>query len=247
MHEKDGLGAPFVDVVQSPRRQREEAAHERVADPIHPRRDGVGRRRGHGVGPSVPPRRLIGRPGAAYDRAWMASRHTPGPSRAALAAWRRRAVRHMTRSRTATLALVRRIPGDLLRRPRTQGAWSVRDVLVHIAAWEAEGARRLALIARGRGERIVWYDTTAELDAFNARAVSAARRLGPGAVLRRLAAARARLLTELRRLPPSALADPGHALPVTRWLREFAWTHEAAHRRAIQAWSRGRPAAERRP
>ena len=152
----------------------------------------------------------------------------------------------MSRSRASTLALIRRIPADALRRPRTQDAWSVRDVLVHIAAWEAEGARRLALIARGRGGRIVWYDTTGELDAFNARAVSAARRLGLGAVLRRLAAARARLLAGLRRLPPAALADPGHAVPVTRWLREFAWTHEAAHRREIRAWVHTRPGAERR-
>jgi DinB family protein len=177
----------------------------------------------------------------------MAARLRSGPSPAALAAWRRRAVRQMTRSRSETLELLRRIPAEALGRPRTQGAWSVRDVLAHVAAWEAEGARRLALIARGRGERIVWYDTPAELDAFNARAVSVARRLAPGAVLRRLAAARGRLLAGLRRLPPSALADPGHALPVTRWLREFAWTHEAAHRRAIRAWSRGRPAVERRP
>jgi len=177
----------------------------------------------------------------------MASRHPSGPRPAALAAWRRRAVQRMTRSRAETLALIRRIPADALRRPRTQGAWSVRDVLVHIAAWEAEGARRLALIARGRGERIAWYDTTAELDAFNAGAVAVARRLGPGAVLRRLAAARARLLAGLRHLPPSALADPRHALPVTRWLREFAWTHEAAHRRALRAWNRSRPATVRRP
>jgi uncharacterized damage-inducible protein DinB len=144
----------------------------------------------------------------------------------------------MTRSRVETLALIRRIPVDALRWPRTQGAWSVRDVLVHIAAWEAEGARRLALIARGRGQRIVWYDTTAELDAFNARAVSAARRLGAGAVLRRLAVARARLLDGLQRLPLSALADPTHAVPATRWLREFAWTHEDAHRREIRSWWR---------
>jgi hypothetical protein len=175
----------------------------------------------------------------------MAARRTSRPSPAALAAWRRRAIRRMTRSRAETLALVRRIPAAALRRPRTQAAWSVRDVLVHIAAWEAEGARRLALIARGRGDRIVWYDTTAELDAFNARVVRAGRRLGLRGVLRRLAAARARLLRGLRRLPATALADPAHALPVTRWLREFAWTHEGEHRRKVRAWARtaagGRP------
>jgi hypothetical protein len=144
----------------------------------------------------------------------------------------------MSRSRTETLALVRRLPRVALLQARTQADWSVRDVLTHVAAWEEEGARRLALIARGRGARIVWYETPADLDAFNARAVAAGRRRGPGAVLRRLAAARARLLAALRRLPPTALADPTHALPVTRWLREFAWEHEGTHRREIRAWRR---------
>jgi hypothetical protein len=153
----------------------------------------------------------------------------------------------MTRSRAETLALVRSIPAAALRQPRAQAAWSVRDVLVHIAAWEAEGARRLAQIARGDGDRIVWYDTTAELDAFNARVVRAARRLGPGTVLRRLSAARGRLVAGLRRLPASALADPAHALPVTRWLREFAWTHEGEHRSRIRVWARTHRAARGRP
>jgi DinB superfamily len=158
--------------------------------------------------------------------------------RARLVAWRHHAIRQMTRSRARTLALVARIAAVEFRQPRTQGAWSIRDVLAHIAAWEAEGARRLALIARGRGHHILWYDTVAELDAFNARVVRSARRLSRGAILRRLAVARGRLVAALRRLPPSALADPDHALPVTRWLREFAWTHEAEHRRAIHAWHR---------
>ena len=175
----------------------------------------------------------------------MTARRASRPSPAALAAWRRRAIRRMTRSRAETLALVRGMPADALRRTRTQAAWSVRDVLVHIAAWEAEGARRLALVARGRGDRIVWYDTPAELDAFNARVIRAGRRLDLQGVLRRLAAARARLLRGLRRLPATALADPAHALPVTRWLREFAWTHEGEHRRKVRAWARtaagGRP------
>jgi hypothetical protein len=152
----------------------------------------------------------------------------------------------MTRSRAATLTLVRRLPPAALRQPRTQDAWSIRDVLVHIAAWEAEGARRLALIARGRGDRIVWYDTPAELDAFNARVVRAARGLGLPAIFRRLAATRGRLVAALGRLPPLALGDPAHALPVTRWLREFAWTHEEEHRRVIRAWRRAARAREGR-
>jgi hypothetical protein len=153
----------------------------------------------------------------------------------------------MTRSRAATLHLLRAIPPAALRRPGTQGAWCILDVLAHIAAWEAEGARRLGLIARGRGDRIRFYDTMPEVDRFNARAVRAARRLGPTAGLRRLGAARTRLLTALRRVPARALADPRHALPVVAWLREFAWTHEANHRQEIRRWWREQRRGARGP
>jgi hypothetical protein len=166
----------------------------------------------------------------------MPSRRSP----TALAAWRRRAIERMTRSRAATLSLLASLPEAAIRQRGTQGAWSIQDVLTHIAAWEEEGTRRLALIARRRPERMVWYETMADADRFNARAVRAGRRLTPAAVLRRLARARAGLVRALRALPPRALADPAHALPVTRWLREFAWTHETVHRAEIRAWRRAR-------
>jgi len=158
------------------------------------------------------------------------------PSPRSLAAWRRDAIGRMTRSRAQTLALVARLPEEAIRRPRTQGAWSIQDVLAHLAAWEAEGTRRLRLIARGRGDRIRFYDTRPEVDRFNARAVAVARRTSLAALLRTLARTRARLVGALRGLPSRALADPTHQLPVCVWLREFAWTHEEAHRDAIRAW-----------
>lgn len=163
----------------------------------------------------------------------------------ALAAWRRRAIERMARSRAATLRLVATLPQELANQPGAVGAWSVKDVLVHLAAWEAEGARRLALIARGRGDRIRFYDTRAEVDRFNARAVRAGRRWSLRQVLGRLARARDRLLATLRRVPVRALADRRHELPVVVWLREFAWAHETAHRREIRAWWRARRGAQR--
>jgi len=144
----------------------------------------------------------------------------------------------MTRSRAATLRLLAGIPELEVLRPRTQGAWSIKDVLAHIAAWEEEGTRRLRLLARGQGHRMVWYETMAEADRFNARAVRAARRASLAAMLRRLARARAGLVAALKRLPPRAIGDPGPGLPVTRWLREFAWTHEIGHRHEIRDWWR---------
>lgn len=150
--------------------------------------------------------------------------------------WRQKAIRQMERSRAATLALLGQLPPAEILRRRTQGAWSIKDVLVHIAAWEEEGVRRLTLVGRGRGNRIVFYDDMATVDRFNAGVVAAARSTPLREILRRLARSRQRLLATLRRLPLRFLNDPSHELPVTVWLQEFAWTHERAHRRQMKEW-----------
>lgn len=160
--------------------------------------------------------------------------------RRSLGAWRQQAIRRMELSRRATLAFLSRLPEQGILRPRTQGKWSVRDVLAHIAAWEEEGVQRLALIARGRGHRIHFYDDMREVDRFNARAVARGRAMPLPALFRRLAGVRRRLVAALRGLPPPALRDPRHEVPVVGWLPAFAWVHEQRHLREIRGWWRRR-------
>ena len=158
-------------------------------------------------------------------------------------AFKQRAIARMTRTRHATLALLARLPEDAVLRPRTQGDWSVKDVLAHIAAWEEAGAKRLALITSGRADRVHFFDDMAEVDRFNARVVAAARRTSRAAMLRRLARVRGALVRALRRLPHDAIRDRSHRYPVAVWLPEFAWTHEAAHQREIRDWWRAERSA----
>lgn len=95
---------------------------------------------------------------------------------ASLRGWREQAIRRMTRSRDATLRFLAGVPEAELVRSRTQGGWSVKDILAHIAAWEEEAIRRFVLIARGRGVQIYFYDVDPRaVDRFNARVVPAAR------------------------------------------------------------------------
>jgi hypothetical protein len=46
------------------------------------------------------------------------------------------------------------------------GSWDAREILAHVAAWEAEAMRRIPLLLSGAPE--ITYD----VDAFNARAVT---------------------------------------------------------------------------
>jgi len=158
--------------------------------------------------------------------------------RGTLSQWRQNALRQMERSRNATLRLLASIPEDEILRPRTQGEWSIKDVLAHIVAWEEEAVKRLALIAKGKGERIVFYDDMRAADEFNARAVAAARSTSLSALVKRAARARQRLVDSLLQLPLNSLNDPSQRYPVIAWLPEFAWTHEGAHRRRIREWWR---------
>jgi DinB superfamily len=124
-------------------------------------------------------------------------------------------------------------------RPRTQDRWSIKDILGHLLACDEETVRRLQLIARGRADRIHWFRDMADADRFNARSVARTRRLGLGAILRRMRAARADLIEALERLPAEALRDPSHEYTVVQWLPEPGWTHEQDHVNELRAWWRG--------
>src|SRR5438128_9510245 len=130
------------------------------------------------------------------------------PRAKALAAWRRRAVGRMTATRRSTLALVARLPEREILRPRTQNRWSVKDVLAHLLSCDEETIRRFRLIGRGRGDRIHWFESVADIDRFNAQSVVRVRRLGLRPLLRRMEEVHADLVRWFERLPTESLRDP---------------------------------------
>ncbi|HEY3189508.1 MAG TPA: DinB family protein [Solirubrobacteraceae bacterium] len=155
-----------------------------------------------------------------------------------LASWRRQAVRRIEAVRRSTLAFIERMPEPEIVRPRTIDQWSVKDVLAHLMSCDEETVRRFKLIARGRGDQIVWFRGMADADRFNARTVGAARRLGLAAVLRRMERAHDDVIEWLGRLPVESLRDPSHEYPVVEWLPTPGWRHESHHVDAIKAWWR---------
>jgi hypothetical protein len=142
----------------------------------------------------------------------------------------------MRATRRATLALVARLPEPEVVRTRTQGRWSVKDLLAHFLSCDEETTRRFKLIARGRAHRIHWFESMADADRFNARSVARLRRLALQPLLGRMAHAHAGLLESFQRLPVSALQDPSHVYPIVDWLPAPGWSHEREHVREVRAW-----------
>ncbi len=144
----------------------------------------------------------------------------------------------MAAARRSTLAFLARVPESEIRRPRTQDRWSVKDVLAHLLSCDEETIRRFRLIARGRGDRIHWFESMADADRFNARSVARLRRLGIRPLLGRMERVHADLIRWFERLPEKSLRDPSHAYPVVEWLPAPGWDHEREHLSEIRAWWR---------
>jgi len=161
-----------------------------------------------------------------------------GPS--SLARWRRQAASRVKATRVATLALVAGIPESEILRPRTQGRWSVKDMLAHLLSCDEETIVRFRLIARGRAARIHWFESMADANRFNARSVTGLRRVGLRPLLRRMARAHAGLIASFQSLPVRSLHDPAHAYPVVEWLPAPGWSHEREHIAEVRAWWRRR-------
>lgn len=149
----------------------------------------------------------------------------------------------MVASRAATLVFVARLPEREIVRPRTQDRWSVKDVLAHLLTCDEETVRRLRLIARGRGDRIRWFESMADADRFNARSVARGRPLPLPTVLRRMARVRADLVRRFERLPTAALRDPSHQYSMVEWLPAPGWSHERDHLSEIRTWWRSQRTA----
>jgi hypothetical protein len=163
-----------------------------------------------------------------------------------MSAWRRNAIRRMVSVRHSMLALVAQIPETEVLRPRTLDQWSVKDLLGHLLSCDEETLRRVRLIERGRADRIVWFESMAFADRFNARTVARTRRYGLKEVHRRMGRARGDLIARLRRLPAGAFRDPSHAYPLVEWFPVSGWTHEQGHLSELRDWWRARRVELRR-
>ncbi len=74
-------------------------------------------------------------------------------------------------------ALMRGVDEQRMTAPLAPGGWSAREVVIHIAAWLAEGCERVPALMAGAPSRD--YDP----DAFNAAALKAAAGLSPAGAL----------------------------------------------------------------
>lgn len=110
--------------------------------------------------------------------------------------------------------------GDLLEAP-----WGLREILAHVAAWEAEGMRRIPLLDGGADG--VGYD----IDAFNAAVAASVADQSLGQVRATLLDTHERLLSMLDDLDEAAFAPHGAAYEWVAALTAHSNEHASELRR----------------
>ncbi|MBM3137848.1 MAG: DinB family protein [Chloroflexi bacterium] len=114
-------------------------------------------------------------------------------------------------------------------RPARDGGWSIKDILVHVRAWEDEALKYLPTIIEG--QRLPRYkDLYGGINAFNAMTHNANKDLALKTVLANLQETHQRLLVYLQLIPNEHFASG------TRFLRRLAadtYNHYPEHTETI--------------
>lgn len=127
------------------------------------------------------------------------------------------------------------VDAELATVPGVMEDWSVRDLVVHVAAWSEHGADALDLATSGRGAEFDY--SKARTDAMNARFLADARATAPRAALDREAAAFDRFRAAVARLDPGLLALVlGNGDTVEEVIRYDGPDHYAEHTAHLRAW-----------
>ena len=92
-------------------------------------------------------------------------------------------LRELDDARDAFLDALADVDTALVTVPGVMDDWSVRDLVVHLAAWAEHGTGAIELAAGGRGADFAY--STADTDAMNVRILADARRTSPAEALAR--------------------------------------------------------------
>jgi hypothetical protein len=159
---------------------------------------------------------------------------------------RARLVATLRTARAEWEALIAEVPEARMTAPGAEDAWSVKDVLAHIAAYERWTADQLAGLLRGEATVVTSSalpDAPGmdDLDRRNAAIFDAHHRLPLAKVRAEAATAFARLLELIAQLPEEALAETERyrwtgGLSVAEAIASDSYEHYAQHAPAIRTW-----------
>ncbi len=127
------------------------------------------------------------------------------------------------------------VDSDLVTVPGVMDDWSVRDLVVHVAAWSEHAVQAIDMATSGRGGEFDY--STDQTDAINARILAEGRTTSPSAALAREEAAFNAFRDRLAGLDSALLSHRlGNGDTVADVVRYDGADHYAEHTAHLRAW-----------
>lgn len=149
-------------------------------------------------------------------------------------------LQQLEESRENFLELLEDLPDEDLLRPGVCGNWSIRDILYHLARWEAELISLLWQVHQGNAPSTVHFGKLTDVQ-INAQweKESAGRSLER--ILDDFHTVRAQTLHRIESFGERDLTNPQRYTwlnnrPLYQWILESSAAHEAEHGKHIRAW-----------
>jgi hypothetical protein len=135
---------------------------------------------------------------------------------------------------------------NTLQQPGVIGAWSIKDILIHISRWEAELVKLLWQARQGQRPTTAHFSGV-PLDETNQQFYSDSRSRPLVLALDDYYAVRNQTLLRVEDFTERELTDPQHfpwqkAIPLWQWIASDTFEHEAEHLESIQVWISQNPA-----
>jgi hypothetical protein len=144
-------------------------------------------------------------------------------------------VRALDEAHEAFVEALADVDADLVTVPGVMGEWSVRDLVVHVAAWAEHASAALDLAVAGRGAEFAY--STDETDAMNERILADGRATRPAEALARGERAFAGLRARVDALDEPLLGMRlGNGDTVEEVIRYDGPDHYAEHTAHLSAW-----------
>ena len=146
-------------------------------------------------------------------------------------------LRAIQKSRAELEAVLAGLTEEQMTDPGVMGDWSVKDILSHLTAWEAETVTLLAKTKQGKQPAAGHSDK--EIDALNARWYKENKNRPLNHVLADHAGVRKQLLRQLESCSEAELNAPRPWLKnraVGEWVIGDTFEHEAEHLMSLREW-----------
>jgi hypothetical protein len=151
----------------------------------------------------------------------------------------------LTTQRAAFEAVIAGLPEAVFLQPGVVDDWTIKDILIHLTAWEGELVRLLWQAANGDQPTTVHFGK-AGVDAINASFQRELKDRPLEDVLEDFEGVRRQTIRRLQQWQPADLENPKRfpwlkGLPLSAWIAEDTYKHEAEHLPQIQAWLAAHP------